>query len=156
PCPDEAPSLPDLGGKYLPLYPLASHSRTLAFAAHEEATGRLVFIKMLQGSLRGDAAAVRAFRNEPALQQWLAARAAAEVVPPVLEIGDWDGRPYFVQPLLPGWSLARAMRTRPAFTGASALRVVEACLAQLHLIHGAGVVHGDVSPENLFVVTEVS
>jgi serine/threonine protein kinase len=100
-----------------------------------------------------DPIAARLFLNEPAILQWLVREAPEAPVLPVLETGTWRQRPFFTQQLLAGWPLEAALREHPILNSASAVKVIEGCLQFLELLHGAGVVHGDVSPDNIFIET---
>jgi serine/threonine-protein kinase len=150
----EQHAIPDFDGRYLEVTPISERAISCTFGATDSRDGRRVFIKMLHPSRTGDANAIRFFHNEHAILRMLAARAPEVRVVPVLEIGEWNNRAYFVQPLLVGWSLDRALRLRRIFSGNDALRVVEGCLQSIDVLHGAGVAHGDISPDNIFIETE--
>src|ERR1044071_5692563 len=149
----EQNSVPDFEGRYVDITPISERAISCTFGATDSMNGERVFIKMLHQSQTNNPSAIRFFHNEHAILRLLAARASEVRVVPVLEIGEWNGRAYFTQPLLNGWSLDKAMRLRRIFTGTEALRIIEASLAFIHLLHGAGVAHGDISPDNIFIET---
>src|SRR5262249_39126769 len=124
---------------------------TCTLRAVEPQTGRTVFIKLLSADKVADATARRIFCHEPALLCWLAREAPEVSIVPVLDMGCWHERPFFVQPLLSGWSPDHVLRRRLA--GPSLLRIVESCLLFLSALHGTGVAHGDISPDNIFIET---
>jgi serine/threonine-protein kinase len=82
------------------------------------------------------------------------ARAAATIshpnVCPIHEVGEADGRPYIVMPLVPGHTLAAALkkRTEPLPEKQTALIVRKLALA-LDAAHKKGVIHRDLKPANV-------
>jgi serine/threonine protein kinase len=149
----EQDSIPSFDGRYVDVTPISERAISCTFSATDSINGQQVFIKMLRASQANNHDAIRFFHNEHAMLRMLGARASQVPIVPVLETGQWNGQPYFAQPLLSGWSLDRAVRLRKVFSGNDALRVVEGCLEFIHLLHGAGVVHGDISPDNIFIET---
>ena len=145
-------ALPDFDGKYTRLALISERQMTCAFSA-EDATGRAVFIKMLRESKLGDATAELLFANEAALLQLINRQAPSVPIVPLIETGIFQERPYFVQPLLEGYTLRAALRAHPTLAGQSAINLIERCLEFLGALHAAGIVHGDLSPDNLFLET---
>jgi len=143
----------DFASRFRDVEEIVTHERRSTFRAVDPETEQAVFIKVLGQAASGDIEALQTFYRELSLLQGLSARDPSPVLP-VLEIGQWDGRPCFVQPLEPGWSLARAMRKRCRFDPVSALELLDKSLEALELIHTAGFVHGDISPENILIVTD--
>ncbi len=130
---------------------LRSGKRAATYRAVFRPTGEEVFVKALAQALVGDSVQAVRFRREPELTRRLAEHGCS-VVPVLSEGLTDDGRPYFVQPWLTGWSLSAAMRRRAVAEGSLALELVAASLERLSELHARDVVHGDVSPENLFVI----
>lgn len=147
-------SLPDFDGRYTNVSLLAQRGLTAALTATDSRTDQRVFIKILSEAKRDDPVAHRFFTNEPVMLQMLARQLPRLPLVPVLETGQWQGRPYFVQPFLSGWSLDKVLRKHPIFNGMSTLRVIEGCLEFLEQLNAAGVVHGDISPDNIFIETD--
>jgi serine/threonine protein kinase len=145
-------TLPDFDGKYIRLALISERQMTCAFSA-EDATGQAVFIKMLRESKVGDEIAERLFANEAALLQLINRHAPWVPILPLIETGIIQGRAYFVQPLLNGYTLRAALRAHPTLAGQSAINLIERCLEFLGALHAAGIVHGDLSPDNLFLET---
>src|SRR4051794_30723844 len=121
---NEHDPLPDFGGRYRAIRVISDRERSTTFAAMELVSGEGRFVKLARESARNDPAARRAFRHEAAMVRKLEREAGPGVVVPVLDEGSWEGRPYFAQPLLEGWSLAQAMRARPVFDARSTLQVI--------------------------------
>jgi len=151
---DEAAAVPDFDGRYVDVRLLRERGITCSFQAVEPQTGRAVFIKLLRAELAADAQLQRIFCREPALLRLLMQTAPEVPIMPVLDMGRWHGRPFFVQPLLTGWSLEQLPRERGGLAGLSVLRIIEGCLLSLNALHSAGVVHGDISPDNIFIETD--
>lgn len=151
---DHEEAIPDFGGRYTDLTPISEREITSSFSAVDSLTGQPVFIKMLRASQTNNPTAIRFFHNEHALLRLLAVRAPEVPVVQVLETSQWNQQAYFTQPLLKGWSLDKAARSRSIFTGHNALRIIEGCLKFLELLHAADVAHGDISPDNIFIETD--
>lgn len=62
-----------------------------------------------------------------------------------------DGSPYLLLELLDGQDLATVLRRRQSLPWATALEVAEQAAQALDVVHGAGHVHRDLSPGNLFL-----
>lgn len=62
-----------------------------------------------------------------------------------------DGTPYLLLELLDGQDLATVLRRKKSLPWATALAVIEQTAQALDVVHGAGHVHRDLSPGNLFL-----
>ena len=146
-------ALPDFDGKYTRLALISERQMTCAFSAEDAGSGQAVFIKMLRESKVGDEIAEHLFANEAALLQLINRHAPWVPILPVIDTGIIQGRAYFVQPLLEGYTLRAALRAHPTLAGRSAINLIERCLEFLGALHAAGIVHGDLSPDNVFIET---
>jgi len=71
---------------------------------------------------------------------------------PVVDVGTTlSGRPFFAMPLLDGETVRGRLLRRGPFAPAVACAVMADALAGLDAAHGAGLVHRDVKPANLFL-----
>jgi serine/threonine-protein kinase len=109
--------------------------------------GKHVAIKMLHDEYSRDARVVARFVDE--------ARAAARVRHPgVVDIHDFgrhdDGRAYLVMELLEGESLYQRLRRGP-LPEPLVFDVLRQAAQVLDVTHGAGVIHRDLKPGNLFL-----
>ncbi len=85
------------------------------------------------------------------------ARAAARLQHPniitVHEIGEYQGRPYFVQEFVAGGDLKKRLADKPMAVGQAA-ELLEILARAVHAAHQAGVVHRDLKPSNILLTTE--
>lgn len=102
------------------------------------------------------------FHLDPEADPWLRFRREVEQMnalkhPAVIETLDvgttFDGIPYLVTELIPGEDLATRLRTSGALTLAEALALSRQVGAALHAAHAVGVVHRDIRPGTLFLVS---
>lgn len=114
------------------------------FAAVCEVDGREVAVKVGMGRHHD-----RIAREAEALR-----RVGPPTVPAVFEAGQVGGRPFLVQELLRGQTLAAWMAALPGTGAASVARVRELlsglCPAVAR-VHAVGLAHRDLKPENLFL-----
>jgi eukaryotic-like serine/threonine-protein kinase len=98
--------------------------------------------------------------NEDARSRFLReARAATKVQHPnVATLHDFsglaDGSHYMVWEFIDGENLAQRLRARGTLPPAEAVRVVTQALHGLEAIHRAGIIHRDISPENLMITRD--
>ncbi len=121
------------------------------YQAEHAALGRPCAIKVLHGSvLQRDANSIDRFLRE--------ARAAARIKHPnIVDVFDFgylaDGRPYFAMELLAGSSLG-AVIDSGALAPAQAVMFARQLCEALAVAHDHGVIHADVTPSNVFVITD--
>ena len=65
-----------------------------------------------------------------------------------------DGSHYMVWEYIEGENLAQVIRKRGILAPAHATRLAEQALAGLEAIHRAGIIHRDISPENLMITRD--
>jgi eukaryotic-like serine/threonine-protein kinase len=116
------------------------------YRARDMRLDRNVAIKFLPSILAGDAAALDRFRRE--------ARAASALnhshICTVHDIGDYQGRPFFVMELLEGQVLNERIASKPLPISEIVDFAVQSCDA-LQAAHAKGIVHRDIKPGNIFV-----
>lgn len=119
--------------------------------AGRAADGRAVAVKILKEEHAADAGVVRRFERE--------IEHALRIEHPhvVRSIGSGrleDGRPFLVMELLVGATLGALVRNGGPVGVARGLRLGAQILSGLEAIHRAGLVHRDLSPDNVFVVRD--
>ena len=114
----------------------------------QDSTGRRVAIKLLHPELSSDREMHRRFKREGSILKALNHPAVVRVH----EVGqDELDRAYIVMDLLDGETL-RTRILRSPLTPEDAVPVCVSICEGLHAAHSDGVLHGDIKPENVFVL----
>jgi TPR repeat protein/tRNA A-37 threonylcarbamoyl transferase component Bud32 len=137
-------------GNYVVLEPLGKGGFGAVYKARDEVTGRLVALKFVLPEHARDEEFLRRLRAE--------ARAAAAVSHPNVAVfhttGEHRGRPFLVFELVPGGTLDRLVFERGALPWREACERGAEVARALAALHGAGIVHRDVKPENVLLDEE--
>ncbi len=151
PVPTQAPDEPVRPGTQIGPYTIVDFLRAggmgEVYKAADTRLDRIVAIKFLPGALASDAAALDRFHRE--------ACAASGLNHPhictVHDIGDYQGRPFFVMELLEGQSLNEHIADKPMAISELVDFAVQICDA-LKAAHAKGIIHRDIKPANIFVL----
>ncbi len=108
---------------------------------------RLVAIKLMIATLLACEKARERFLREARSQ----AAIHHEHVAPIHAVGEQDGTPYIVMPLLLGETLAMRLARAPILTPAEILRIGREIAAGLAAAHGKQLVHRDIKPSNIWL-----
>lgn len=149
--PVAGPSHGDIIGNYKITEFLGEGGMGTVYRCEHVALGREYAFKVLRSKVvERDPSAAQRFLRE--------ARTAARVRHPnIVDVFDYgtlaDGRPYFVMELLEGESLADRV-DRGALPPAEVVTIARQLATALCAAHDRGVIHADVTPSNVLVVSE--
>ncbi|BBX62096.1 protein kinase [Mycobacterium saskatchewanense] len=111
---------------------------------------RVVALKVLRPELAADPRFRDRFRREV----HVTARLREPHVLPVYDFGDIDGVPFVAMHPVDGGSLAELLRARGPLEPKWAAAMVGQVAAALDSAHAAGLVHGDVRPQNVLLASD--
>ena len=118
------------------------------YKSHEIQTGTTVAVKMLVPEMAENEAALALFRKEASALHYLMHDAIVRyfvfTVEPVLQ------RPYLAMEFVDGRSLAEILEEGP-LTFEALLRLMRRVASGLNVAHQRGIIHRDVSPDNIIV-----
>ncbi|NJL27470.1 MAG: serine/threonine protein kinase [Thermoanaerobaculia bacterium] len=136
-----------LGGRYLLRSHLGSGGMGEVWLAFDLRLRVEVALKSLRPEHCADPRALESLRQE--------ARLARKVISPhvcrVFDLQELDGREWVAMEHVDGTSLAQILEDRGPLALEEAGELAAQLLAALEAIHDAGLVHGDVKPENVMV-----
>jgi serine/threonine-protein kinase len=133
--------------RYADLRHIGKGAMADVYAARDTLLGRTVAVKVLAHRYARDEDVRRRFRREALT----AARLSGDPhVVTVYDVGESDGQPHIVMEHLPGGTVAESARGRRV-SWAESLRWLESAAAALDRAHALGVVHRDVTPNNLLL-----
>jgi serine/threonine protein kinase len=137
--------------RYRLLSPVGAGAMSEVWAARDLRLGRMVAVKVLGGTARGDDDSRARFGAEARA----AARLAHPNVVPVYDSGEHDGTPFLVMELLSGRTLADELGDGP-LTEERAREIGAQVLAGLAASHRTGILHRDVKPANVLIAADGS
>src|SRR5262245_55839943 len=118
----------------------------VVYRARQLALARTVALKMiLSGSQAGPKELAR-FRAEAAAL----ARLQHPNIVQIYDVGESEGRPYFVLEFVAGGSLAQHLRGAPQ-PARPAAQFIETLARAVHAAHASGVIHRDLKPGNILL-----
>ena len=149
-----APTIPTsgtiLGGTYLIVRTLAEGGCGDVFVAAHERLACQVAIKILHPGLAGNARAVARLRQEADIMSALRH-------PHIVQILDFDvtkqGVPFLVMELLDGRPLTEAMASGQPLEPRAGVHIVDQIAQALDAAHALGIVHLDLKPDNVILVS---
>lgn len=136
-----------LGDRYLVQEEIGSGAAAITWRGWDERLERPVAIKILRQHHAEDAVFVRRFQRE--------ARAAASVshgnVVDVYDVGQEGDVLYIVMQLIEGEDLKELIRREAPLETRRVAAIVRQVLDGLYAIHGAGIIHRDIKPQNILI-----
>jgi serine/threonine protein kinase len=118
----------------------------IVYDAEDERLPRRVALKFLSDELVGNPDAIRRFRREA----HTLARLNHPNICTIYEIEDHDGKPFIAMERLEGSNL-KAHIARKTLETREVLEIAAQIAEALQAAHGAGIVHRDIKPGNIFV-----
>jgi len=139
-------SLPYVMGDFELLEEVGRGGMGVVYRATQLSLGREVAIKMiLKDQLASEQERQRFFAE---------ARATAKLehvgIVPVYDVGEVDGRPYFVMKFIRGRTLQELIRAGEV-SQRDAARILEQTCRAVQVAHDAGIVHRDIKPSNILI-----
>lgn len=104
-----------------------------------------VAVKLMRPEMARNEQHRRRFGREAAAAQ----RTSSPHVVPILDAGEWEGRPYLIQDFVSGGSLRDRLERSKRLDLAETARICAEVGAGLGALHGSGLIHRDVKPENI-------
>jgi len=139
-----------LGGRYLVVRTLATGGSGDVYVAAHESLSCQVAIKILHPGLAGNARAVARLQQEADIM-------AALRHPHIVQILDFDvtkqGVPFLVMELLDGRPLTQAMASGAPFEPRVGVHIIDQIAQALDAAHALGIVHLDIKPDNVILVS---
>jgi len=148
-CPhcDVEQTIPARFGKFLLTSTLGKGGMGAVYLAYDELLNRFVAIKVLLASFGDDAEFVTSFQTE-------AQAAAALNHPSIVQIysfGQENGQPYIVMELVSGGKFSDIIEDQKQVSPSVVMRIGRDIAAALEAAANAGLLHGDVKPENILL-----
>ena len=138
-----------VAGRYRIERVLGRGATGIVYAAEHQWTRRRVALKVLRAAFAQNERVVARFLREARVCAELSHRSLVAV----LDMGqdEHDGLLFLAQELVEGETLRALLEARRTLSEAETLGIIEDIAAALDVVHGAGLVHRDVKPENIIV-----
>jgi tetratricopeptide (TPR) repeat protein len=118
----------------------------VVYKARQVALDRIVALKVLASGHNAAPIELARFQSEAEA----VARLRHPHIVPIHEVGQADGRPYFVLEYLPGGSLAARLGNQPA-QPRQAAEMMRTLARAIHYAHQNGIIHRDLKPGNILL-----
>jgi serine/threonine protein kinase len=118
----------------------------VVYQARQLGLDRTVALKMFRTGIQSGPKDLARFRAEAAV----IARLRHPSIVQVYDVGEAEGRPYFVLEYVPGGSLAQHLQGKPQ-RARPAAQLVETLARAVHAAHAKGVIHRDLKPANILL-----
>jgi serine/threonine-protein kinase len=122
----------------------------VVYEARHTKLDRRVAVKLLHPYLRVSQETMKRFENEARL----AASIGHKNIVDVIDLGRYQGLPYFVMEYLDGEGLNEVLKKRGTLPRAEAVDLCVEILDALTAVHAKGIIHRDLKPGNVMLVTQ--
>ena len=126
---------------------LGAGGMALVYRGYDPELARPVAVKLLADNLAGEPS----FRQRFLREAQAAARLSHPNIVQIYDVGELDGRPYFVMEYVEGQTVAQHLHGRGRLPAAEVLTIALGVSSGLEHAHQAGVVHRDIKPQNLLL-----
>jgi serine/threonine protein kinase len=109
--------------------------------------GERVALKLIKGDLARD----EIFRRRFAREARIARRVKHPHIVPVLDTGEYEGRPYLTQKFIEAGTLADMIKKQERLDFETTLKICRQIAPGLDALHLAGLIHRDVKPANILL-----
>ncbi|WNZ62481.1 serine/threonine-protein kinase [Myxococcus sp. MxC21-1] len=142
-----------LEGRYRLLAPLGEGGMGVVYLAEHMGLGKRVAVKVLRGELSREVTFRRRFEQEAIA----ASQIGHEHIVDVTDLGRTHGGEYFyVMELLEGQSLGAVLRRERMLPLERAVRILAQVCRALEAAHARGIVHRDVKPQNVMLLSRAA
>jgi serine/threonine protein kinase len=148
PADGRAEALPEVAG-YEVLGLLGRGGMGVVYRARQVGLDRTVALKMVLTGFQAGPKDLARFRAEAAAL----ARLQHPNIVQIYDVGETEGRPYFVFEFVAGGSLAQYLQGKPQPVRLAA-QLVETLARAVHVAHANGVIHRDLKPANILLRDE--
>ncbi len=125
-------------------------SMGLVFKAKQASVNRVVAVKVLLAALAENKEFIKRFRREAEI----AAKLAHNNIVGVIDAGEVSGHHYFVMEYVEGETIKDMLERGKVFDEKTALKIVLAVAEALAHAHSRGLIHRDVTPENVILTKD--
>jgi len=139
-----------LASRYVLRRPIGGGRLTTVWKAEDPTLARIVAVKILRDEWCRDPSVREAFLA----QARSAARLVHPDIAPLYDVGAKEGRAFIVLEYVPGGTLRESLSGGGLLDTETAIDVVRRVLSALCFAHEAGLVHGDLTPENVLLGAE--
>ncbi|MFB3922184.1 MAG: protein kinase [Terriglobia bacterium] len=144
------PKQPTKLGKYVIKSPLGKGAMGVVYLAEDQRLGRPVALKTMSPSVADDPELLQRFYRE--------AQSAGQLRHPnivtIYDIDEADGVPFIAMEFLEGESLESVIAARKELPVVRKVEILAQTCKGLHYAHEHGIVHRDVKPANIVVLTD--
>ena len=139
-----------LRGKYVVQKALGEGGFGRVFLAEHTGLKQKYVIKLLST----DSSRSTEIRNRFFQEAQVLAKLKHPNIIPIMDVAEFGGRPYYIMSHIEGGSLADLLLKEKKLTTSKAINIVGKLLSALSEVHGKGIIHRDIKPDNVLLEAE--